>query len=239
MTSKQRILDSLADEARATLRTTTIDLDSFLALSGEQRACRWRSWDRAAKWQACALMLTRKYGAWDDELVEAGIAAYDARWGTEPLTSEAAVMAALERLADENAGHARVARRAGETEDARYFQRAANAYLRAAEEWRKGVRPERTTAGGWRLPSRSDGQPHLLTMDGDWVCSCKAGASMHWASALIIGMEVAYEDLDRFDGGDAAEEGTPATFIVTTIERQTITLGARIAQARQPFMEVR
>lgn len=29
--------------------------------------------------------------------------------------------------------------------------------------------------------------PHLVRMDGDWVCSCPAGASLHWPIALVTG----------------------------------------------------
>lgn len=118
---------------------------------------------------------------------------------------DALVGAALERLAAENAQSARTARYAGLKDDAKFFQRACNAYVRALEEWLAGTRPTRTEGGNYLLPSRSGGAAHLLTLDGDWVCSCASGQAIHWASALIIGMEVAGDDQDRFDDGDDGE----------------------------------
>lgn len=129
-------------------------------------------------------------------------------------TFDAIVAAALERLAAENAQSARTARAAGIKDDAKFFQRAANSYTRALEEWQAGTRPTRTAAGGWLLPSRSGGAAHLLTLDGDWMCSCAAGESMHWAKALVIGVEVAGDDQDRFDddcGETAVSEPEPPT----------------------------
>lgn len=124
-------------------------------------------------------------------------------------TFDALVAAALERMAAENAQSARTARAAKLTDDAKFFQRAANAFVRALEEWTAGTRPTRTPSGGWLLPSRSGGAAHLLSLDGDWMCSCAAGESMHWAKALVIGMEVASDDLDRFDDGAAIIEENP------------------------------
>jgi hypothetical protein len=121
---------------------------------------------------------------------------------------DAMVAAALERLAEENARSARTARAAGLKDDARFFQRACNAYVRALSEWQQGTRPTRTPSGGWLLPSRSGGADHLLTLDGDWLCSCSSGTQIHWASALIIGLEVAQDDLARFDDGDDDREMT-------------------------------
>lgn len=128
-------------------------------------------------------------------------------------TFDAIVASALERLAAENAQSARTARAAGEKGDARFFQRAANSYTRALEEWTAGTRPTRTPSGGWLLPSRSGGAAHLLTLDGDWMCSCASSDQMHWAKALIIGLEVAGDDIGRFDdcGETAVSEPEPPT----------------------------
>jgi hypothetical protein len=124
-------------------------------------------------------------------------------------TFDAAVAAALERLAAENAQSARTARQAGLKDDAKFFQRAANAFVRALEEWTAGIRPTRTASGNWLLPSRSGGAAHLLALDGDWICTCQAGESMHWAKALVIALEVAEDDLARFDDGDYSEVTVP------------------------------
>src|SRR5262245_44026104 len=139
MTTAERIIEALDDEARRIIRTTTIDLDAFLALSSEARAARWRQLDGGAKFQLVALMLTRKYGAWEEETVELALRTYDARWGASPLPTEAAVCAALERLADENAQSARLSRASGDKDDARFFQRAANAYVKALTFYRGGL----------------------------------------------------------------------------------------------------
>lgn len=148
------------------------------------------------------------------------------RQAARPTTIEAAVSGALERLADEHARSARTARAQGLKDDAKFFQRNANAFTRALLFYRAGLRPSPTERGGWLLPSQRPGEaPHLLHMDGDWCCSCASGQQIHWASALLIGIEVGTDDLDRFDDcGETAvahEEPPPAA-----------PLGQRIAQAR-------
>lgn len=142
---------------------------------------------------------------------------------SEPTTTtESAVCGALERLAEENAQSARTARAEGVKEDARFFQRSANAYVKALQFYRAGLRPSPTERGGWLLPSQRAGEPpHLLRMDGDWTCTCAAGESMHWAKALIIGIEVALDDLDRYDDCGETAAG----------------LGRRLAVARAACME--
>jgi hypothetical protein len=122
---------------------------------------------------------------------------------------DAAVEAALERLAAENAQSARTARAAGLKDDAKFFQRAANSYTRALSEWTKGTRPEQTQGGNWLLSSRTGGPDHLLRLDGDWTCTCASGTTDHWAKALIVACEVAQDDLARFDDGDYSEMTAP------------------------------
>jgi hypothetical protein len=122
------------------------------------------------------------------------------------------IAAALERLAATEATAAAHARTRGDRREAAYFQRAANAYARALGYHLDGVRPQQTP-GGWLLPSQRPGEaPHLLRLDGSWTCSCKSGQHIHWASALIIGIEVAHDDMGRLDGGDEdleIEQETP------------------------------
>jgi hypothetical protein len=128
---------------------------------------------------------------------------------------ELAVMAALERLAEENARSARQARERNDKEEAKFFQRGANAFSKALMYFQQGLRPE-PTPHGWMLPSQRIGEPaHLLTLSGDWLCTCAAGQSIHWASALVIGYEIASDDMDRFDSADEPtdeylwSDGTP------------------------------
>lgn len=80
---------------------------------------------------------------------------------TQP-TFDEMVAAALERMAFENARSAEAARGAKLKGDARFFQRAANAFVRALAEWNAGTRPQRTQGGNYLLPSRSGGADHLL-----------------------------------------------------------------------------
>lgn len=207
----------LTQEARHILKTTVLDLDTFLALDSDAKACLWRQWDVATKRQAVQLMLTRKHGDWYSSEVDIYVTRYDAKWGAEPTPTEAAVAGALERLAEHDAAHARTARAQGLKDDAKFFQRQANAYARALEAYRDGIRPISLGRNKWLLPSRSDGVPHILTLDGDWTCSCAAGSTAHWAKMLIIALDQAREDMDCFDD---ATEIVPAD------------LGRRLAEAR-------
>lgn len=113
---------------------------------------------------------------------------------------DCAIIGALERLAQEHASAARLAEQAHDKAHAIEERRQTTAYTRALEQYRKGVRPDVLPSGARIVPSSTPGHPaHLITMDGDWVCTCKAHASMHWPIALIIGIEVAMDDLERFD----------------------------------------
>jgi hypothetical protein len=117
---------------------------------------------------------------------------------------ELAVEGALEQLAIDNS---RQAVTATDKADRAYFRRAATSYGNALIEYKAGVRPEPLASGAWLLPSRRPGEaPHIVRLDGDWICSCKAQSSMHWAIALIVGIEQANEDMERFDDGDLEED---------------------------------
>lgn len=115
---------------------------------------------------------------------------------------DALVAARLADQATHFAGQATEARAAGLKDDAKYFQRAANAYVKALEMWRAGVRPEVLGDGRYLLPSRTDGTPHLLTRDGDWACTCAAGASDHWAKMLMVAMADVCDEQDAVATGD-------------------------------------
>jgi len=142
---------------------------------------------------------------------------------------ELAVEGALERLACDNGQHAAVA----ETKDDRaYFRRAATSFGNALIEYKAGIRPELLASGAWLLPSRRPGEaPHIVRMDGDWICSCKAQSSMHWSIALIIGIEVAHDDMERFDDPPAEEEDGPVIHLHLYVAPAQ--LGRRIADARK------
>lgn len=142
------------------------------------------------------------------------------RWETV-LTqrTERAVAGVLEQKAEEHAAYAWTARVEGEKADAAFFQRAVTAYTNALIEWQRGVRPISLGQNKWLLPSRRPGEaPHIVRMDGDWMCTCKAGSQMHWPIALIIGLETVVDDLA--DAARPMPDYTAAQF------------GARLAQAR-------
>lgn len=166
-----------------------------------------------------------------------------------PVTDQA-VAAALEQLAEREAMAARHARTRARcpklTEEQReeirketsFFQRAANAYTKALLYWTDGIRPERTEAGNYLLPSQRAGEPpHLLAMQGDWICTCAAGATAHWAKMLIIGLEAAHDALEAETVGDSSWNGytDPETKYDAddyADEAPATTLGQRLAWAR-------
>jgi hypothetical protein len=171
----------------------------FMALKGEARAARWRGLDSGAKFRLVVRQIEQLGKTWMPSVVEAQIAKYDARYAAGPL--DAAIEGALERLAFDNAQRAETADKA----DRAFFRRNATSYTNALDQYRRGVRPERLTSGARLIPSSQPGRPaHLITMDGDWTCSCQARTSMHWPLALCIGIEQAFEDMQQYDDGDVS-----------------------------------
>ena len=121
-----------------------------------------------------------------------------------PSPIDLAVEAALERLASDAEG-----------------QRWANAYRRAADHYRAGVRPI-ALPEKWLVPSASQaGVWYEVARRGD-RCACRAGSSGCWHAALAIGVELSYEYLDAGLVGAAEPEPEPAT----------LSIGQRIARAR-------
>jgi hypothetical protein len=197
-------------------------LTVFLSLKGEARAARWRGLDYSSKYRLVARQLAAITGDWMPSDVEGWIARYDEKWAAGPL--DAAIEGALERLAIEHSDAARLADATGDLAHRKAERAAATAFTNALAQYRAGVRPDVLPSGARLVPSSRPGQPaHLLTMDGDWVCSCCAGANMHWPIALVIGIEQAFEDMERFD--DPPAEPTPAE------------LGQRLCAARSRFLE--
>jgi hypothetical protein len=200
-----------------------IVLDTFQALPQVERRALWAQASDADK-RGLALQIIRRNGHGPSE---ATIALYvellESRFGLSEV--EAAIVGALSRLAQQEAQSARTARAAGLKDDAKFFQRNANAYAKALTYYLTGTRPTPTDTG-WMLPSQRQGEPpHLLIKDGDWVCTCAAGESMHWAKALIVGIEVGYDDLAGVDDGEADEATEPEP-------AAAVALGRRLAVAR-------
>jgi hypothetical protein len=234
ITEADRINQALTDEARDTLHTI-ISLDGFLALKGEARAARWRGLDHGAKFQLCAQAIARQTGRdWTNDEVAQGIAHYDTLYSLGPV--DRAVEGALERLSLDHSAHARAAAAGDAPKDASFFRRAATSYANALIQYRAGVRPELLTSGAYLLPSRRPSEPaHIVHMDGDWTCNCKAGASMHWPLALVIGIEVAHDQMELYDDppgdnplGDQEGDEQPG--------RTPAELGRRLAEMRAQYL---
>jgi hypothetical protein len=204
-------------------------LKVFLSLQGEERAARWRMLDHGSKFRLVARQIERLGSDWLPSDVEAQIVKCDARYALGPV--EAAVEGALERLAQEHSAAARLATEAGDKAHATAERRTTTAYTNALIEYRRGVRPQLLDSGAWLLPSRRAGEaPHIVTMDGDWVCSCVAHDSMHWPIALVIGCEVAGDMLDASDDG-AAESELDAALERTRQTLEAMRLSQRLCAA--------
>jgi len=127
-----------------------------------------------------------------------------------PLT-DLATLAALERLASDAEG-----------------QRWANAYRRAADHYRAGIRPI-ALPEKWLVPSASQAGVWYEVARRGGRCACKAGSSGCWHAALCVGVELSYEYLDAGLVGAAEPEPEPAT----------LGIGQRIARARARVADVR
>lgn len=197
-TERDRIQHRTTEEAQRVIKETRIDLDAFLALNGEERAARWRQWPVSAKEDAIRQQLGRAGYDATAEIVAQWISHYDEKYTAGPI--ERAVEGALERLIDEHSQAIRLAVQSGDKASATAERRQTTAFSNALDQYQKGIRPDVLPSGARRIPSSTPGKPvHIVTMDGDWVCSCQAGASMHWPIALVIGIEVAEDHMRAFD----------------------------------------
>jgi hypothetical protein len=206
------IVNQALHTAEATDRCQAADAQfaaDFVSLSPERQASCWRGLSVAEKSRLVVRRIEALGKDWTPAVVEAFIAKYDARFAAGPI--DAAIEGALERLAEESATAMRLARADNDKAGGAFWQRAATSYTNALIEYRKGVRPEILASGAQLLPSRRAGEaPHIVRMDGDWTCSCKAGAAMHWSLALIIGIETAYDDMARYDDGNCDPPNEPS-----------------------------
>lgn len=203
--ARDNIKAQMADEAQYISRTR-IDLDAFLALSSDERAIRWRQWPMSAKEDAIRQQLMRSGYEATAESVAQWIQHYDDKYTAGPV--ERAVEGALEAQAIEHANAARLADRLGDKAGRKAERAAATAFSNALKNYKAGVRPEALASGAFLVPSSTPGKrPHLITMDGDWICNCEAGANWHWPLALVIGLEIADDHMRQFDDGDSEEEG--------------------------------
>lgn len=207
MKSIESIVNQALHTADASDRCQAADAQfaaDFVNLSPERQASCWRGLTHAEKSRLVVRRIEAIGKDWTPSVVEAFIAKYDERFCAGPI--DAAVEGALERLALEHASAARLADRLGDMAHRKVERAAATAFTNALDQYRKGVRPQLLASGARLIPSSQPGKPaHIVRMDGDWVCSCAAGANMHWPIALIIGLEGSQDDMERYDDGPDAE----------------------------------
>ena len=116
---------------------------------------------------------------------------------TELSPIDQAIESALERL---GASHQHSADTADTAETRAFFRRWAGAFRKALLYYRQGVRPERLSSGAWLVPSATRAIVHQVGRDNH--CTCEARDRGCWHAAIVLGVEVGYEDLDTFDPGD-------------------------------------
>jgi hypothetical protein len=192
----------------------SLSLDTFRTMSTADCRAAWLAASDADK-RGLALQIIRHKGHGPDE---ATIALYlgllEERFGLSPV--EQTVASALERLAE---AHQRSAEGAETKEERLYFRRWAGAFRKALYYHLQGVRPEQTPGGSWLVTSATRvGQVHQVERSGE--CTCEAQNRGCWHSALVTGIETAYDDMERFDGGDDEQRGP----IVVTIDRDGLSL---------------
>lgn len=198
-TERDRIQHRTADEAETTVKTVAIDLDAFLALSTEDRATRWRQWDRSAKFQAVAQMLARRFGDWDPVAVEHHIARYDERWGTAPISDTA--IPSAEEIADLAKERSDLAQQHGDWAGAAQLNRLrVNVLRRARLCWHLGD-----------LLISSLNTPGAIYSVNRRGCSCpngRAGKAQCWHVALydlLLDMQQTAADTADMEADRAAE----------------------------------
>jgi len=216
-TARRDIHEGISADIRD-LDCVTIDLDAFLALSSDDRAARWQQWDRAAKFQAVALMLERKYGDWSEEEIDSWIAKYDAKWAPAvALPSSDLTIPSTDDILSLVKERAELAERHGDYPGAGQLNRVRLSLLRGAHiAWHLGD-----------LLIASVNTPGLVYAVSRRGCTCangRAGKSSCWHVALydlLIGMQE-----ERAATADMAADRAAAA-----------ALGRRLCAARSRLME--
>jgi hypothetical protein len=92
-----------------------------------------------------------------------------------------------------------------EAHEAAFFKRGRTAYTNALTYWNRGIRPDQLKSGAYILPSVVSGKsPHLIVKNGDWICCCDAGSQFHWPIAMLVALEIAGDETEAHDDGEAA-----------------------------------
>ena len=133
-------------------------------------------------------------------------------------------------------------------EESKFWLSQYKAFTKASFYWAKGVRPTVSPSGSYLIPSAS--RPGAVVHEvqrhgGVWVCgpTCEA-KSFHWHSALLAGIDRAFELADLHDDGDiepydAYAELEPQIEIdpEPILPDAPRILGARLAAARARYLE--
>src|SRR5215471_6005992 len=129
----------------------SIDFDTFITHTQETRRAIWAQATDADKRGLALAMLRRNNHGPDEANIALYLSLMEARFGLSEV--ETAIVGALSRLAQQEAASARTARGAGLADDAKFFQRSANAYAKALSYYLAGTRPvpTQTGPGGWLL----------------------------------------------------------------------------------------
>jgi hypothetical protein len=193
----------------------SLSLETFRTQSTADCRAAWLTASDADK-RGLALQIIRHKGHGPDEqTIALYLGLLEERFGLGPV--EQSVASALERLAE---AHQRSAENAETREERVYFRRWAGAFRKALYRWLQGVRPEQTPGGAWLVTSATRLETvHQVERSGE--CTCEAQNRGCWHSAIATGIETAYDDMDRFDGGDTEQRGP----IVVSIDPDGLSLG--------------
>lgn len=86
---------------------------------------------------------------------------------------------------------------------ARHWRAQATAAGNAAYEAAAGTWPMAAGDALVLASRRTEGPAHVISCDGDWVCTCAAGGNPHWALSLIAAIDAAL-DMAAADAGSEA-----------------------------------
>lgn len=231
----EAIIERMDAEAQDILRHTRIDLAVFLAQRPEEKAARWRLFDRSTKEDVVIQELRRNGIEWTPELLALHIAKLDARWGIQPASDLAIPPAA--QIADAAAEQAETARRHGDHAGAGQLDRVRlNVLSGVRMAWHQG-----------KLLIASLNTPGAVYAVSRRGCSCpngRAGKSTCWHVALfdlLLDMQaqravLADEAADADAGGDEGPEPTVIRLRLTPPTACAQALGRRLAAARACYL---
>lgn len=231
----ERVLnpEAAADRLATAKRDGQVErLDAFLAADAETRSAIWRLATIEARRELVISLGLRNGRDISEAYIVSALEAFDARLGTEPTATEAAIVGALEDAEARHLNASYGAYKQGDDAAGKFFGRERNAAGRALEQYRAGIRAELTEANVWRVRSASSSA--VYTVDRAGLCSCKAGANGQpcWHVALVAGTETGLDN--PVEDGD----GEPAEPVELEYEEAARHIFARIAAERRRVVEM-